>query len=148
MLCHNKAGVNGSRLCIDDFEGSSRRILLTMIFSSRGVNQPFAPRIPPAVEVGDEGMSTKARRPTTNVMSPFQVVSRDIKNKNKIRTPDLASPRSKIAISILLALQHHEDAGFQMREKHQGHQRKYQQSRRSQGAVRAHGACRSTTGRG
>ena len=62
--------MSASRLCMDDLEGSSRMMRLTIIFSSRVLNQPLAPRKIDAVEVGDEGIKIKAKRPTTRVMRP------------------------------------------------------------------------------
>jgi len=48
--------VRGSRLCMEDLEGSSRMMRFIIIFSSRGVNQPALPRKKLAVEVGLEGI--------------------------------------------------------------------------------------------
>lgn len=70
ILCHSNFGVRGSRLCIELLLGSSRIIRLTMIFSSRSVNQPFEPRNQLAVEVGLDGIRTNARRPAIRVISP------------------------------------------------------------------------------
>jgi len=56
MLCQRSFGVRGSRLCMEDLEGSSRMMRFIIIFSSRGVNQPALPRKKLAVEVGLEGI--------------------------------------------------------------------------------------------
>jgi len=61
---------------MEDLEGSSRIMRFTIIFSSRSVNQPFSPRNQLDVVVGDEGMSTNAKRPTTSVMSPCNLLSK------------------------------------------------------------------------
>lgn len=75
MLCQRRDGVRGSRLCMEDLEGSSRMMRFIIIVSSWGVNQPFAPRREPLVEVGLEGMRKQARIPTMRVRMPWWVVS-------------------------------------------------------------------------
>lgn len=48
-----------------------------MIFSSLSVNQPFSLRNQLAVEVGLDGMSTNASKPTSRVRNAFEVSVED-----------------------------------------------------------------------
>ena len=58
---------------MDDLEESLRIMWLTIIFSSRAVNQPLASRNQETTEVGDEGIKMKAKMPTKRVTRPWKI---------------------------------------------------------------------------
>jgi len=61
--------VRPSRLCMSPFVGSSRKILVVAIISSRAVNHPFG-RNQDFVWVGEGGIIKNVAKPITKVIRP------------------------------------------------------------------------------
>jgi hypothetical protein len=112
---------------------------LTIIFSSRVLNQPLAPRNQEAVEVGDEGIKRKAKRPTTRVMRPWKI-SQNV----EVTGWHGVLLRSEIAIANRLDLLLLAGEGVHRQETRLGHQPSQKLSRKSRGVEKAHDACKST----
>lgn len=115
-------------------------IRFIIIFSSRSSNHPCFPRNQLAVEVGLDGIRTKAKIPTMSVMRPYAMISLTFNKRAMFLL------RSRKAISNQAARPRHGDVAVRKQGILQSHRPLLMPSRRSRDVLKAHGACRSTIG--